>query len=54
MPPSNQKKIIEQPKFTYYLLGKTFGKQIKTIEDQKEKEVHALKNSKPNSKNSTN
>ena len=32
--PSNQQKIIEQAKFTYYPLGKAFEKQIKTIEDQ--------------------
>ena len=35
--PSNQKQIIEQAKFTYYPLGKAFGKQTKTIEDQGEK-----------------
>ena len=32
--PSNQQQIIEQPRFTYFPLGKAFGKQIKTIEDQ--------------------
>ena len=32
--PSNQQQIIEQAKFTYFPLGKTFEKQIKTIEDQ--------------------
>ena len=32
--PSNQQQIIEQTKFTYSTLGKTFDKQIKTIEDQ--------------------
>ena len=31
--PSNQQKIIEQAKFTYYLLGKAFKKQTKTTED---------------------
>ena len=31
--PSNQQQIIEQTKFTYYPLGKTLEKQIKTIED---------------------
>ena len=40
--PSNQKQMIEQAKFTYSLLGKTFEKQIKTIEDQEEKQVKAL------------
>ena len=34
--PSNQKKI-EQAKFTYSPLGKSFKKQIKRIEDQGEK-----------------
>ena len=32
--PSNQQKIIEQAKFTYFPLGKAFEKQTKTIEDQ--------------------
>ena len=40
--PSNQQQIIEQTKFTYYLLGKAFDKQIKTIEDQGKKHVDAL------------
>ena len=31
---SDQSRIIEQTKITYYPLGKAFGKQIKTIEDQ--------------------
>ena len=39
--PSNQKQIIEQPKFTYSPLGKAFEKQTKTI--QEEKQVDALK-----------
>ena len=41
--PSNQQQIIEQAKFTYSPLGKAFKKQIKTIEDQGEKQVDALK-----------
>ena len=41
--PSNQQQIIEQAKFTYFPLGKAFEKQIKTIEDQSKKQVHALK-----------
>ena len=41
--PSNQKQIIEQDKFTYSPLGKVFEKQTKTIEDQGEKQVDALK-----------
>ena len=35
--PSNQKPIIEQAKFTYSPLGKAFEKQIKTLEDQRER-----------------
>ena len=44
---SNQQQIIEQAKFTYSPLGKAFAKQIKTIEDQGQKQVDALKNLKP-------
>ena len=40
--PSNKQQIIEQAKFTYSPLGKAFEKQIKTIEDQGEKQVKAL------------
>ena len=32
--PSDQSRIIEQTKFTYFPLRKAFEKQIKTIEDQ--------------------
>ena len=35
--PSNQQQKIEKDKFTYFSLGKTFEKQIKTIEDQGQK-----------------
>ena len=45
--PSNQQQIIEQAKFTYSPLGKGFEKQIKTIEDQGEKQIDALKDLKP-------
>ena len=31
---SDQSRIIEQTRFTYSSLGKTFEKQIKTFEDQ--------------------
>ena len=41
--PFNQKQIIEQPKFAYSPLGKAFEKQIKTIKDQGQKQVDALK-----------
>ena len=37
--PSNKQQIIEQAKFTYSPLGKTFEKQIKTIEDQGKKKL---------------
>ena len=37
--PSNQKQIIEQSKFTYSPLRKTFEKQTKTIEDHGKKQV---------------
>ena len=45
--PSNQQQIIEQARFTYSPLGKVFEKQIKTIEDQGQKQVDALKDLKP-------
>ena len=41
--PSNQQQIIEQAEFTYSPLGKAFENQIKTIEDQGQKQVEALK-----------
>ena len=41
--PSNKQQVIEQAKFTYSSLGKTFEKQTKTIEHQGEKHVGALK-----------
>ena len=41
--PSNQQQIIEQAKFTYSPLGKAFEKQTKTIKEQGEKLVNALK-----------
>ena len=45
--PSNQQQIIEQAKFTYSPLGKAFEKQIKTVEDQGQKQIDALKDLKP-------
>ena len=39
--------MIEQAKFTYSSLGKTFEKQTKTIEGQGEKQADALKAFKP-------
>ena len=44
--PSNQQQIIEQAKFTYSSLGKAFEKQIKTIEDQGQKQIDALESLK--------
>ena len=37
----------KQARFTYSSLGKAFEKQIKTIEDQREKQINALKDLKP-------
>ena len=36
--------MIEQANFTYSPLGKAFQKQIKTIEDQGEKQIKAFQN----------
>ena len=44
--PSNQQQIIQQAKFTYSPLGKAFEKQIKTINDQGEKQFVALESLK--------
>ena len=46
--PSNQHQIIEQAKSTYSSLGKAFEKQLKTIEDQGQKQVEALNTLKSN------
>ena len=43
--PSNQQQIIQKAKFNYSPLGKAIEKQIKTIKDQGEKQVDALKTS---------
>ena len=40
--PSNQQQIIEQARFTYSPLRKAFEKQIKTIENQGEKQIKAI------------
>ena len=42
--PSNQQLIIEQAKFTYSPLGKAFEIQIKTIEDQGERQIKEFQN----------
>ena len=51
--PSNKQQIIEQAKFTYFPLVKAFEKQIKTIEDQGEKQVKALNTLKSDNKKLT-
>ena len=48
--PFNQQQIIEQTKFTYSPLGKTFEKQIKTIEDEGQKQIDALRDLKQKEK----
>ena len=42
--PSNQRRVIEQDKFTCSSLGKAFKKQIKTIEDQGKKQIDDITN----------
>ena len=44
---SNQQQIIERARFIHSPLGKAFEKQIKTTEDQGEKQFEALKDWKP-------
>ena len=39
---NNQRQIIKQANFSYFLLGKAFKKQIKTIEDRGEKQIKVL------------
>ena len=41
--PSNQQQIIKQAKFVYSPSEKAFEKQIKTIEDQGEKQIKQFK-----------
>ena len=48
--PSNQQQMIEQAKFTYSPLEKAFGKKIKIIEDQGQKQVEVLKDLEPKEK----
>ena len=43
MLPSDQRRVIEQAKFTYSPLGKTFEKQRKAIENQGTKQVETFK-----------
>ena len=44
--PSKQQQIVEQTRFTFSPLAKTFEKQIKTIEDEVQKQIDALENLK--------
>ena len=44
--PSNQQQIIEQTRFTYSPLGKSFEKQIKRIEDKGKNQIHSLESLK--------
>ena len=44
--PINRQQIIEQARFTYSPLGKSFEKQINTIKDQGEKQIEALESLK--------
>ena len=37
--PSDQSRIVEEAKFTYFSLGKTFEKEIKKIEEQRKKKL---------------
>ena len=39
---SDQRRIKEQAKFTYFPLGKTFEKRIKTVKDQEGKQIETL------------
>ena len=45
--PPDQRRVIEQAKFAYSPLRKSFEKQIKTIENQEIKQFEALKHLKP-------
>ena len=51
---SNKQQIVEQAKFTYFPLEKAFEKQIKTTEDQGEKQVKALNTLKSDNNNNNN
>ena len=40
--PSDQIRVIEQARFTYYLLRKALEKQTKSIEAQREKQIKTM------------
>ena len=44
--PPDQRRMIEQGKFTYSPLEKAFEKQTKTTEDQGEKQIEAIEENK--------
>ena len=44
--PCDQWRIIEQATFFYFILGKTFGKQTKTIKGEGGKQIDAITNQK--------
>ena len=46
--PSTQQQILEQARYTYTPSRKAFDKQIKTIDDQGQKQVEALNALKSN------
>ena len=46
--PPDQRRVIKQATFAYSPLGKAFEKQTKTIEDQGEKQIKAIKDNKNN------
>ena len=48
--PSNQQQIFQQAKFNYSPFGKAIEKQIKTIKDQREKQVVTLESLKTSDK----
>ena len=50
----SKQQIIEQAKFTYSPLGKTFEKQIKAIEDRGQEQIEALKRKAMNDKSKNN
>ena len=52
--PSNQQQMIEQAKITYSPLQKAFEKQMKTTEDQGQKQVEVLKIKAINDKSDNN
>ena len=44
--PSDHSRVTEQTKFTYYLLGKAFEKQIKTVENHDENLTKTINDNK--------